>query len=292
MAKVSIRLLSLLGVVALGASPVRAQAPAADPAPLTAAELAADDADWRALEPGLELRAFAAPQPATHGDGLIVVLRIDPAAFEFVLLASHVEGVEDMTASEWAAREDLVAAINAGMFEAAPAHRPVGFTRINGVDLNPRLSADNTLAAFGARDAGEPGFRLIDRGCDDLDALRPAYDNLLQSIRMISCNGANVWSQQDRRWSTAALAVDEQGRALFVHVRSPYSVHDLIDMLQALPLDIDRAMYLEGGPEATLYARANGVELERFGSYETGFYESDGNDRAWPLPNVIGVRRR
>jgi hypothetical protein len=49
---------------------------------------------------------------------------------------------------------------------------------------------------------------------------------------------------------------------------------------------------LEGGPEATLYVNAGGTELERFGSYETGFNENDDNDRAWALPNVIGVWRR
>jgi len=30
-------------------------------------------------------------------------------------------------------------------------------------------------------------------------------------------------------------------------------------------------MYLEGGPESTLYFSANGFEFEKFGSYETGF---------------------
>ncbi len=35
-----------------------------------------------------------------------------------------------------------------------------------------------------------------------------------------------------------------------------------------------------------------GVELERFGSFETGFFESDDNAIAWPVPNVIGVVRR
>ena len=109
---------------------------------------------------------------------------------------------------------------------------------------------------------------------------------------MMSCQGHNVWSQQPRLWSIAALAQDEAGRILFLHARSPLSVHDFIAAVQALPLSLTRAMYLEGGPEATLYVNAGGVEIERFGSYETGFNENDDNSSAWPLPNVIGVLPR
>lgn len=41
----------------------------------------------------------------------------------------------------------------------------------------------------------------------------------------------------------------------------------------------------------TFYARAGDTEIERFGSYETGFNENENDDNAnaWPLPNVLGV---
>lgn len=290
-----------LAAAALGLAPATADKPPRDPetaaaaaaavtGPLTAKQLLACCEDWRALEPGLELRALRASSPTPHGDELIVALRIDPARYAFVFLAKVVEGASDMTAAEWAAREGLVAATNAGMYGAPPDRRPVGFARAGGVDVNPAVSSDNTVFAFGARDPALRDVRLIDRACDDLDVLRPAYDNLLQSIRMISCDGRNVWAEQDERWSMAALAEDTDGRVLFVHVRSPYSVHDFIDMLQAAPLDIARAMYLEGAHEATLYAHAGGIEVERVGGFRGAY--ADVANPAWPLPNVIGVRSR
>jgi hypothetical protein len=33
------------------------------------------------------------------------------------------------------------------------------------------------------------------------------------------------------------------------------------------------------------------VDIDLSGSYETGFFEHDGNDRQWPIPNVLGVVR-
>ncbi|HVT58535.1 MAG TPA: phosphodiester glycosidase family protein [Thermoanaerobaculia bacterium] len=89
--------------------------------------------------------------------------------------------------------------------------------------------------------------------------------------------------------ATAAIGVDRAGRVLFIHSRSPYSVHDLIAQLQKLPIDLARAMYVEGGPEAQLYVRAGHDDLEFIGSYETGFIERDDNDHAWPVPNVVVV---
>ncbi len=273
-------------------TPAHAQS-SGDTTRLSAAALASEYAGaWSELEPGLELRAFQAPQASPHGDQMIVALRIDPERFAFRLLIADELDESRMSAARWAERYDLVAATNAGMFAADAAARPVAFTRADGRTVNPTVRRDNTLFAFAGQQAETPDVRIIDRECDNLDALMPDYPNLLQSIRMISCDGRNVWTQQDRIWSTAALATDSQGRILFVHVRSPYSVHDLIAMLQALPLDIERAMYLEGGPEATVYARTSDVELERYGSFETGFFESDGNGYAWSLPNIIGVVRR
>jgi hypothetical protein len=117
------------------------------------------------------------------------------------------------------------------------------------------------------------------------------YRVVLQSMRMVDCKGANRWQKSARIWSTAALAIDGQGRVLLIHARSPWDVHDFIEILLELPLGVRRAMYLEGGPEASLSLEAAGVSIVRVGSWETGFNENDGNVQPWALPNVIGARR-
>jgi hypothetical protein len=234
----------------------------------------------RTLLPGLELLEFRAP--AQLGDGRLYALRIDPSRFEFTLLTQRLTG-RRITARAWAAQYGLIAATNAAMF--APDGRPVSYCKAGGRIVTPRISADRSVFAFDNERA-----RLIDRAVETFDPTQ--HRNALQGIRMISSNGANVWAQQERRWSIACLAVDRRGRVLFLHKRSPMSVHDFIAAAQRLPLTLSRCMYLEGGPEATLYVNAGGVEMERFGSYETAFNENDDNDRAWPLPNVIGVKRK
>jgi len=249
-------------------------------------------AAWRRLEAGLELGEFTSPRPSDRGDSIVRALRIEPSRFELRLLnASANPRGRALTAREWCARAGLAAAINASMYQTD--HRTsVSLMRTATHTNNPRLSKDRAILAFEPRDAGARAVMIIDRECDDFETLQTKYGTLVQSIRMISCKGENVWSRQERRWSTAAIGTDAQGRVLFLHVRSPYSTHDLIDILKALPLGLTRAMYAEGGPEAQLYVSGGAEEHEWVGSYETGFNEEDDNRNAWPVPNVVGIARR
>jgi len=245
---------------------------------------------WRELQPGLELGRFVSPRPSDVGDSTVTVLRIDPAQYELRLLSAKLLKLEaGLPAPEWAARYGALAVVNASMFRE-DGLTSVAHMRSGEAFNNPTWSKDNAVFVARPRDAGLPGAQILDRTCGDVPRLSRRYDVVIQNIRMLDCAGRNAWAQQPRRWSTAALGQDGGGRMLFVHARSPWSTHDLIDVLLALPLDLKRLMYVEGGPEASLFVKVGGrVEVEAMGSFETGFFESDTNQRFWPLPNVIAV---
>jgi hypothetical protein len=151
-----------------------------------------------------------------------------------------------------------------------------------------RLSKDKAVLAFDPLVSGVPPVKIVDRDCERLDEAAVRYATLIQSIRMVSCDGRNVWAPSERRFSAAAIGVDRSGRVLFIHARTPWPVHDLIDTLLAAPIELAQAMYVEGGPEAQLFARGGGKELERIGTFE----EADTNARAWPVPNVVAAIRK
>ncbi len=247
--------------------------------------------EWQVLEPGLEFGTFRAPKRAEAGDSLVRVLRIDPRRWELRLLnASAPEQGRMHTARDWCQENGLVAAINASMFQT-DYRTSVSLMRTRTHVNNKRLSKDNTVLAFDRVDDSVPPVQIIDRQCQDLETLRKKYGSLVQSIRMISCRGENVWKQQPHKWSTAAIGSDGQGNVLFIHVRSQYSTHDLADILLALPLDLKSAMYAEGGAEAQLYVSAGGQELEFVGRYGSALLEGVGA-AAIPIPNVVGVGQR
>jgi phosphodiester glycosidase len=250
-------------------------------------------APWRPLATGLEVAELVAPVRSAVGDSRVVVVRVDPAHYEFRLLSSKLLGLPaNPTAQEWVRRHGLVGAINASMYRED--HRTsVAYMRDGPRVNNSRWTGDKAVFAAAPTGPGLPAVRILDRTCEDTKALEPRYRILVQNIRMLDCAGRSTWAQQPRRWSTACVGTDGAGRVLLIHCRSPYSTHDLIEILRSLPLDLRRLMYVEGGPEASLYVELAGREVvSRVGSFETGFLEHDGNAAFWPIPNVIGFVKR
>ena len=262
-----------------------AAAPAAAPA-------AAAEAPWQELEAGLEYGELTSPIRATSGDSIIRVLRVDPARWRFELVsASATPDAGRQTARGWARLHGLAAAINASLYQA-DYRTSVSLLKSRRHVNNPRLSKHNAVLLFDRLDPGVPPVTLVDRTCRDLGAVQPRYGAAVQSIRMISCHRTNVWSQQPRAWSSAAVGVDGQGRVLLMHMRAPLSTHDFADALLALPLDLRQTMYVEGGPEAQLYVNAGGREIEVVGSHGSSSFAPLENSAALPIPNVIGIKRK
>jgi uncharacterized protein YigE (DUF2233 family) len=266
---------------------VLAAALLATPAPATPA--AAEQATWQALEPGLETALLDGPA-SSSGDRKIAVVRIDPARFELRLLSASSPGEGALrTARDWAYRAGASAAINASMYQE-DYRTSVSLMRTREHVNQRRLSKDKAVLAFDPLVSGISPVRIVDRDCEDLDQASARYGTLVQSIRMISCDRRNVWAPSERRFSAAAIGIDARGRVLFIHARTAWPVHELAKALLALPLDLVQAMYVEGGPEAQLFARGGGREVERVGTFERTPAAASGP--AWPVPNVIAAVRR
>jgi phosphodiester glycosidase len=275
---------------ALAATALAALTASPEPAAAPAGAERADGSPWQALEPGLEYALLDGP-PADSGDRKIAVVRIDPARFELRLANASAPGEGEIrTARAWAYRMGASAAINASMYQE-DYRSSVSFMRTRDHVNQRRLSKDKAVLAFDPLVSGVAPVRIVDRECDDLAQAEKRYGSLVQSIRMISCDRRNVWAPSDRRFSSAAIGLDSKGRVLFIHARSPWPVHELVKALLALPIDVARAMYVEGGPEAQLFARSGSKEIERVGGFEGAARAAD-NPRAWPVPNVIVAVRR
>jgi len=101
-----------------------------------------------------------------------------------------------------------------------------------------------------------------------------------------------VWTQNDKKWSEAALGQDKQGNVLFIFPRLPYIMHDFNEILLQLPIEIACAQHLDGGPPASFYLSTKGITIEKFGSYESKFFEDNDNKASWPMPNVLGLKKK
>ena len=246
---------------------------------------------WKNLEKGLDVGIFQAPKKSAFGDSLIRILRADTASFSLRLLnASSKDQGKRWSVKDWANKNGLVAAINASMYQK-DMMSSISYMKTRQHTNNTWVSKDKTVLAFDPDDKSLPPARIIDRDCEDFNTLRKQYGIMVQSIRMVSCHGKNMWKQQKKMSSIAAIGLDQQDRILFIHVRSPYTTHDLINMLLELPIGLKQAMYVEGGADAQLYINTGKEEHEFIGSYSTGTREHDENTFSHPVPNILGLVR-
>jgi hypothetical protein len=249
--------------------------------------------EWQKLAEGLEFGIFESPKKSEIGDSKIRILRIDPQHYELKLLnASVSKKGRPLTAKQWCRQNGLVATINASMYQE-DFKTSVSYMRTRTHVNNPRLrEKDMTILAFDRLSPGVPRVKIIDRQCENFKLWKNKYGSLVQSIRMISCKGKNVWRQQPKKYSTVAVGTDKSDRVLFIHVGSPYSTHDLINILKQLPIEIARAMYTEGGSQAQLYINTGAREYEFAGHTELEFSNNAKSLFSWPIPNVIGISPR
>lgn len=243
------------------------------------------------LETGLELITIKSPV-ATNPE--ITVLRINPNDFDFVMKNASAKKVpERLPMDVFAKKAGLLAAVNAGMFELDGVFlTATGYTANYKHINNARLRKDYKLIlAFNPKDNSVPPMQLIDLSAQNWDLLKTKYHSFSQGLRVVT-GGKNVWKQQAKKWSMVLWGTDKAGNALWIFTRFPYSVHNFANILLQTDLDIDKIMYLEGGPEASFWLNHELAQRALMGSYETGFNEDDKNKRFWELPNIIGIQRK
>lgn len=279
-------MLVISGVLAIWASVAKGSTAAH-----TAGGAETQPTQWRELQVGVEYAVIGFPSSVDIADKRLHVVRIDPARARLVALLATQNGRAPRAARQWSTEFNLAAVINLGMYQTDHLTN-VGYLR-NGAHLNNSHWAEKYKAAF-AFNPKTPGLApAIMADLDQADGPRAleSYETVVQNLRLIKAPGQNVWENQPKRWSEAALAADTDGRILFVFCRTPLSMWELNRLLLRLPLRISRAMHMEGGPEASLSIHAGGVDLDLSGSFETGFSPTDANLTQWPIPNVLGVSR-
>ena len=218
----------------------------------------------------------------------VQVLRVDPRRWELTLHGLPRGESVGYTAREWSRREGLVAAINAGMYQA-DYRTHSGYMRADGTVFSRGTNGYLSAAAFDPVDPEDPPFRIFDLDDEPLAAVLRRYRRVVQNLRLVKRPGENRWSAQERRWSEAALGEDREGRALLIFCGTPLPLDRLIEALLSLPLGLVAAQHLEGGAQAQLFVAAGGQAVELSGGYEGVFPAPDPDRPARPIPNVIGV---
>ena len=247
---------------------------------------------WQSLYDGIDYCEADAPIKSVVNDSKISILRINPEKCDFKLLSASEYKKTTRTAPEWAGKFDLNIIVNAGMYDLSKGLKNKGYMKNYKHFNNPKLKESyNSIIAFNPKDKKAKKFKIIDLSCESWNKVKKQYHCYAQGMRMIDCNGNPLgWNKKNQSCSMIIASVDDAGNAYFVFTRSPYTHNEMISFLLAMPFKIKSTIYLEGGPETSLYINLGEHKIEKTGSYISDTNPKDDNDHFWKLPNVIGIR--
>lgn len=254
-----------------------------------------DNIDWQKLDEGLFYTEIIGPHVSKISDSKVSILKIDPAFFNFELVTASGADSILRTAKEWCEIKTLSGAVNAGMYSLKDHISCVGLMQtFNHVNNSQVKQGFNALAVFNPKNKSLLPLQIVDMINQDWKKILDNYYSCFQSIRMIDNNGKAVyWKKKPAiKCSMTVLAIDKKGDILFLFSRSPYSANEMINFMLKPVLQIQTAMYLEGGPEATLYVKTTNSEIIKFGSYVSFTKPDDTNVELRKMPNILGIRKK
>jgi hypothetical protein len=249
---------------------------------------------WQELAPGLYLGEFDPKMRSKICNHKIVILKIDPKVHALRLLSASAHGRRPRTAKKWCNEFGLRATINASMYQNMDLLKSTGYMRNYKYRNNPYINPSyGAFLCFNPVDNSLPEVQIVDRRLQkNWRSVINRYNTVVQNYRMIS-NGKKVgWPQRGEIYGSAAIGMDKDNHVLFILSRSPFSTHDLIHILLSLPIHIKSAMYVEGGPEATLHIRIGDKARSYVGTCESDPIAPEDVKSLQRIPNVIGVVKR
>jgi len=248
---------------------------------------------WHKLQSGIYYMEPDAPGKSILNDSKIFILKADPRLCNFRMLSSSEHGKRNRTADEWAKEFRVNVVVNAGMFNMSNSRTNKGYMKNYSHINNGKMNGFyNVMMAMNPKKESDPEMMLYDLTCNKWESIRTSYDTFCQGMRMIDCNGNKMaWDKRPgQSCSMVISATDITGNIYFIFARSPYTHQKMIDFMVQLIPDIRTTVYLEGGPEASLYIQTPDTTISKIGSYVSTTYENDNNNHFWKIPNVIGIQ--
>lgn len=252
---------------------------------------------WQNIIPGLDFCETMAPRKSKINDSKITILKLNPEFFDFHLMMATEHNVNPLNAKEWADSFDLDIVLNAGMYDLNNHIRSKGFLKNEKHTNNTeRLPNYNSVIAFKPKNKLDKRFTICDLECDSFSTVQKRFHCLAQGLRMLDCNSEPIaWNKRKQYCSQLITTIDDLGNVYLIFVRSPYLHNEMISYMKQMKLNLYNAIYMEGGPQTSLYVdiKKDGKQLfhlEKIGSYVSDTYPNDNNNHYWKLPNVIGMK--
>lgn len=247
--------------------------------------------NWVELTKGISYIEEVTASKSIVNDSKISILKIDPTIAEFEFKSATQIDKEMLCVADYAEMFNYNIVINAGMYDVKSYFKSKGLL-INNESYanNPNLYPNyNMMICANPKKEGLPNFTVNDLTKSPWSTLSNKYESFSQGLRMIDADGKPMfWNKRYQSCSQLIVAEDKAGMIYFIFTRSPYTQNFMINYM--VEMGLRNAVYMEGGPQTSLFVDIDDYRIEKLGSYVSNTYPTDSNSEYWSLPNVIGVR--
>lgn len=247
--------------------------------------------NWVLLADGISYIEQTAPDSSFVNDSKISILKIDPSKAEFEFKSATQNEKEKLCVVDYAEKFNYNIVINAGMYDLSNQIRSKGML-INDKEHanNPNLYPSyNMMICANPKKEGIPNCQVADLTKTPYASLKNQYHSFAQGLRMIDGDGNPMaWNKRVQYCSQLIVAEDKNGMIYYIFTRSPYTHNYMINFM--MNMGLKNAVYMEGGPQTSLFVDINEHRIEKLGSFVSKTFPTDANNEFWVLPNVIGIR--
>lgn len=242
------------------------------------------------LQDGLYFSQFKGPE-VELGTRRVTVVKVDPKKFLFKPYRyddSHMKALQVQNAlviDDWSKFLSAPVVFNAGQYRSWEFDRSYrGILRRDYKDIGDPGIRKGWKAFFVSGEGGRA--RILDSDDSSESKEINEYPNVIQSFMLFRGKKIRV---RNSDWKANRLVVgqDRDGQLYIFHTDGAPTLWNLAKYLMKLPLNLERAMSMDGGYEAELSVKGKG---SWYGQWET----NDGGDISIPgarfyLPAVVGV---
>jgi hypothetical protein len=241
---------------------------------------------WKNAAKGVDVMVVNAPIKSILGDSKLTIIRLKKDSVQAYLKMAVALDSISKTVDSWADTFGFQLVVNAGMYDLSNTLQCRGFMKCDTVMNNSVIKPSYN----GVFTIENQKVNICDFNCDPLLNFAK-YHSVFQSMRMLDCDGKEMdWKRKKQSCSMLVVGQDNKGYLYFIFTRSPYYHQDMVSFLKQMPFQLGETIYLEGGPETSVYLNTPKMKLSLMGSYVSNTYPTDKNDHFWPLPNVIGFK--
>ena len=245
---------------------------------------------WIRLSRGLDLARISFPFGILCGDSSVTLLRIHRDSASFRLHSASGLGKKAMTAEAWAESDDAELVFNAGMY--IPGTRKAKAQ----MKASGKWIQKESICSFGGIFFldGPPhnSFLLTEKSTLKAAKDKKDFASYFECMRLLDGNGIPLsWEKKKQLCSMLVAAEDSSGNLILAFCRSPMLHSAMAQFLSDLPLGLRNALYMEGGPETSIFLRLpNGQNLKWIGTYVSETWERNDNQDFRKIPNVVGIK--